>query len=166
MGGFEGGSHSPNMKRLITLLILSITLCGTMMAQNALFRKYGDMDNVKYVNIGRSMLEQMAKNGKTQVGGVNITGLGIGMPLNAILIISTTQADIVKQMKEDDTQIASSDYNTLIVTREGKNHSSSIYYRKAKPHNELVMFVVDGEETTFIVMTGSFSQKDVEKMFL
>lgn len=154
------------MKRILTLLIFCLTLCGSLLAQNELFRKYAAMDDIKYVSIGKSMLEEMAKKGHTSVGGVNIKGLGPGMPLKSILIISSTSAECSKQMKEDEAAIAQSDYETIMVTREGKKFYSTVYFREARRHNELVMFVDDTEKTTFIVLMGTFSLQDVQRMFM
>lgn len=154
------------MKRILSLLIICLAFCGSLMAQNEIFRKYAAMDDVKYVNIGKSMLEQMAKKGNTSIGGVNINGLGPGMPLKSIMIITSTNEESSKQMKEDEAQIASSDYETIMVTREGKKFYSTVYFREDRRQNELVMFVDDAEKTTFIVLMGTFSLSDVQRMFM
>lgn len=154
-------------KCILTLsLFLCIGLCSTLMAQNAIFQKYSGMDHVKYVSIGKSMLEQMAKSGKTTIGGVDIRGLGPGMPFDGILIISTSESAVGQQIQDDEKSLSNSSYANMMITQDGKQHRSSIYFREAKPSNELVMFVSDGPEYTVIVLTGSFKQKDIERMFL
>lgn len=154
------------MKRLATLLICIISLCSAALAQNAMFAKYMDMDDVKYVSIGRSMIKQMIKSGKTQVGNINFNGLGNNVDLQNILIISSTQGEACQQMKQDHQSMLGSDYNNLVTTREGKQHLSAIYFREGQKYNELVMYVVDEEEHIFIVLNGTFKQADIERMFL
>lgn len=153
-------------KRLLTLILLLVGCCGSLFAQNAIFSKYAAMDNVKYVSIGKSMLDQMVRSGKSTIGGVDIRGLGPGMPLTGILIISTTDAAVGQQIRSDEKTLASSAYANLVITQDGKQHRSSSYFHEDKPDSELVMFVTDGTENTLIVLTGTFKQKDIERMFL
>lgn len=154
------------MKRIMTLLICIIAIYSAAMAQNAMFAKYMEMDDVKYVSISRSMIKQMIKNGKTQVGNINFNGLSNNVDLNNILIITTSQAEASQQMKKDHQEIIASDYQNMVTTREGKQHLSAIYFREGKKYNELVMYVVDEDEHIFIVLNGDFKQADIERMFL
>lgn len=153
-------------KRFLTLILLFAGFCNSLLAQNAIFNKYADMDNVKYVSIGKSMLDQMVKSGKSTIGGVDIRGLGPDMPLTGILIISTSEASIGKQIRADEETLANSHYANMVITHDGKQHRSASYFHESRPNSELVMFVNDGDEHTIIVLTGTFRQKDIERMFL
>lgn len=161
------------MKRLLTLCLLLTALCCSLVAQNAAFRKYADMDDVKYVSIGKSMLEQMAQSGKSSIGGIDIRGLGPDTPLSNILIIASAEPAATRQIKADEEALAEADYNAMVITKDGNHSRTAIYFHNDAAHdkpqdkrNELVMFVTDGPEMTVIVLTGSFTQKDIERMFL
>lgn len=161
------------MKRILTLCLLSLALCASLTAQNPIFRKYADMDEVKYVSIGQSMLQQMAQSGKSTIGGIDIRGLGPDTPLTNILIISSSQATVTKQIEADEQALLDAHYANLSIVKDGKQSRSAIYFHedtqttnRKNRRNELVMFVTDGPEMTVIVLNGSFSQREVERMFL
>lgn len=153
-------------KRILTMILLLLGICGTALAQNAIFNKYAAMDNVKYVSIGKSMLDQMVQSGKSTIGGVDIRGLGPGMPLTGILIISTSDPAVGKQIRADEETLANSTYANMVITQNGQQHRSASYFHEATPNSELVMFVTDGDEHTLIVLIGTFRQNDIERMFL
>lgn len=161
------------MKRILTFCLLWLALCSATMAQNAIFRKYADMDKTKYVSIGKSMLEQMARSGRSNIGGIDIRGLGPNTPLTNILIIASADSAVTRQIKEDEETLISNHYANMMITKNDDQSRSAIYYHEdnqtkiAKDRrNELVMFVTDGPEMTVIVLTGSLTQRDVERMFL
>lgn len=154
------------MKRLLTLIIGLCGLCSIALAQNPVFAKYVEMDDVKYVSIGKSMIKQMAKNGKIQIGDVNISGLGKEMEINNILIISSSHPEARSQMSKDHVDTIVPNYQNLVTTREGKKMLSAVYFLEGKKNNELVMYVKDEDECIFIVLNGPFKQSDIERMFL
>lgn len=161
------------MKRIFILCLVSLALCASLTAQNPIFRKYADMDEVKYVSIGQSMLQQMAQSGKSTIRGIDIRGLGPDTPLTNILIISSSQATVTKQIEADEQALLDAYYANLSIVKDGKQNRSAIYFHedaqttnRKNRRNELVMFVTDGPEMTVIVLNGSFSQREVERMFL
>ena len=155
------------------LYILLIALCASLFgatqvqAQNPIFQKYSDMDNddVEYVCITRSMLRMLSNNNskkKIMVNGVNING--ISDAVKVLLIINSGDPSVCSLMKEDfKTLKADPNYEMLMMIKDGMDKVITLYNQK-KSDKELVMYIDDGIDQTFIVLTGDLTEDMVNKI--
>lgn len=147
----------------IVMLALTSWVPGAM-AQNKVFEKYSDMEDVEYICITQSMLSLLGgdKNSAT-INGVHIEG--ITKDIKIILIISSEEENPKKQMKKDfQTLKASNEYDILMDIREGKERITTLCNSK-NAEKEIIMNISDSDGSqTFIVLTGTFTDTQIKKL--
>lgn len=150
------------------LYILLIALCATLFgatqakAQNAIFEKYSDMDDVEYICITKSMLNLMSSNKGVEINGVKISG--ITDALKVLLIINTDDDGVGRQMKSDfKTLKADKRYEMLMMVKDNFERVTTLYNSHDKD-KELVMFIDESDSQTFIVLTGALSEEIINKI--
>ncbi|MBR0038262.1 MAG: DUF4252 domain-containing protein [Bacteroidales bacterium] len=157
------------MKKRVYLFVALclLTLTGLIptqaFAQNAVFGKYSDMEDVEYICITKWMLRHLkgADNSVT-INGVKVQGLSNA--IDVILIINSENRKVGEQMKNDFNTLKSDDnYKTLMVVKDNDSQVSTIFNDRQKT-KELVMFINDDDEQTFIVLTGDLSDEMIEKL--
>ena len=165
LGGGKRGVSSIMKKQLYILLIaLSATLFGATQAkaQNAIFEKYSDMDDVEYICITKSMLNLMSSNKGVEINGVKISG--ITDALKVLLIINTDDDGVGRQMKSDfKTLKADKRYEMLMMVKDNFERVTTLYNSHDKD-KELVMFIDESDSQTFIVLTGALSEEIINKI--
>ena len=159
-------------KQLYILLIaLSALLFGAApaKAQNAIFEKYSDMDDVEYICITKSMLNLLSTankdgGGKSEmtINGVKING--ITDAIKVLLIINSEDSDVGKQMKADfKTLKADPKYELLMMVKDNFDRVTTLY-NKSNKDKELVMFIDETDSQTFIVLTGALNEEIINKI--
>jgi len=147
----------------IVMLALTSWVPGAM-AQNKVFEKYSDMENVEYICITQSMLSLLGgDNNSATINGVHIEG--ITKDIKIILIISSEEENPKKQMKKDfQTLKASNEYDILMDIREGKERITTLCNSK-NAEKEIIMNISDSDGSqTFIVLTGTFTDTQIKKL--
>lgn len=148
--------------RLFTVLLSILTL-SPVGAQNKIFAKYADMDNVEYVSITKAMLDLLGQEGKATIQGIQIDG--VFPSLEGILLISTRDDAVCRQMEADKAAIEENEaYDCLLRLRSSERIFSSTYFGQNRGRNELIMFVGDDEDVSFIVLYGTFTQKELKEL--
>ena len=150
------------------LYILLIALCATLFgatqakAQNAIFEKYSDMEDVEYICITKSMLNLMSSNKGVEINGVKING--ITDALKVLLIINTDDDGVGRQMKTDFKALkADKRYEMLMMVKDNFERVTTLYNSHDKD-KELVMFIDESDSQTFIVLTGALSEEIINKI--
>lgn len=150
------------MKKIYTLLVLMVLSIGAMLpasAQNKIFEKYSDMDNVEYICITKSMLKLMSLGSNSvNINGVNVKGVTDAIKI--LLIINSEDDSVSQKMKADFNRIKSdSNYELLMMI---KNNQEKVYtlFNDNSKEKELIMYISDEDSQTFIVMTGALT-KDI-----
>ena len=158
------------MKKL--LYILTTALClwtarpTAAQAQNSLFEKYSDMDNVEYICITKSMLRLMSDMGKdnrqVKINGVTINGFTDAIK---VLLIINTDNDRAGRMMKTDFKTLKSDpnYEMLMMVRDDYEKVTTLYNSKGEDR-ELVMFIDEQDEQTFIVLSGKLTKEMINKI--
>lgn len=136
-----------------------IYLC-TAWAQNKVFQKYADIDNIEYICITKSMLKLLPNKSAT-INGVRIKG--ITDAINTILIINSQNEKVTAQMKEDFSSLRqNSGYEVLMETRNDNERVMTLLNTTTEV-KELVMYISHAnKEQTFIVLTGTFSDQQIK----
>lgn len=150
------------MKKIYTLLVLMVLSIGAMLpasAQNKIFEKYSDMDNVEYICITKSMLKLMSLGSNSvNINGVNVKGVTDAIKI--LLIINSEDDSVSQKMKADFNRIKSDcNYELLMMI---KNNQEKVYtlFNDNSKEKELIMYISDEDSQTFIVMTGALT-KDI-----
>lgn len=149
------------MKRILTILALTLYLC-TAWAQNKVFQKYADIDNIEYICITKSMLKLLPTK-SANINGVSISG--ITDAINTILIINSQNEKVTRQMKDDFATLRQDpDYEVLMETRNDNERVTTLLNPSLnKDVKELVMYISHAnKEQTFIVLTGTFSDQQIK----
>lgn len=155
-------------KRLYTLLAtviltFSCFFANTAVAQNRIFEKYSDMEDVEYICITRSMLKMLSMgNGSLNVNGVNVKGLTDA--IKVLVIVNSDNKDVCKQMKSDFQALkADSNYEMLMLIKDDKSVVTTLY-NDSKTDKELVMYINEDDSQTFIIITGKLNEDIVNKL--
>lgn len=151
------------MKKIYTLLVMVLFSLGLFVtqasAQNKIFEKYSDMDNVEYICITKSMLKLMSLGSNSvNINGVNVKGVTDAIKI--LLIINSEDDSVSQKMKADFNRIKSdSNYELLMMI---KNNQEKVYtlFNDNSKEKELIMYISDEDSQTFIVMTGALT-KDI-----
>jgi len=149
---------------LLTLVIIALSSVATpATAQNRVFEKYSDMDDVEYICITKSMLKLISPlDGNISINGVNIKGVTDNIKI--LVIISSSDAKACKQMKEDFRQLKSdSNYEVLMYVKDNDNRITTLFNEKAK-EKELVMYIDEDDEQTYIVLCGNLTEEMINKI--
>lgn len=154
------------MKKIFALLVIMVLSIGTMIpasAQNKIFEKYSDMDDVEYICITKSMLKLMSLGGSSvNINGVNVKGVTDAIKI--LLIINSEEQPVCQQMKTDFKTIKSdSNYELLMMI---KNNKEKVYtlFNDCSKEKELVMYIDNEDSQTFIVMTGALTKEIVNSL--
>jgi hypothetical protein len=155
-------------KRLFALLTLCmLTLTGLLVcpatAQNQIFEKYSNLDGVEYICLTKWMLRHLkSTDNSVTINGVKLQGLSNA--IEVILIINSDNAKAGAQMKEDFNALKSDpDYNVMMVVKDNNTHVSTLLNDK-NPVKEFVMYIDEGNEQTFIVLTGKLTDEMIQKL--
>ncbi len=153
------------MKKIYTLLVMLALTIGAMLpasAQNKIFEKYSDMNDVEYICITKSMLKLMSLGGEVNINGVNVKGVTDAIKI--LVIVNSDNEQVCQQMKSDFNKIKSdSNYEMLMMV---KNNEEKIYtfFNEHTKDKELIMYIGGSDSQTFIVMTGALTKEIVNKL--
>ncbi len=154
------------MKRIFLIIAISLLSLTSWMAveadaQNKVFSKYSEMDNVDYICITKSMLKLLGNSSAT-INGVHIEG--ITNAINVILIINSGDDEVSEMMKKD-YKILSSDPNfEVLMCAKSDGERVTTLLNATKTEKEVVMYIDEKDELTFIVLTGTFTDEQLKKL--
>lgn len=142
------------------LSLAALILCLSINAQNKIFDKYNEMRSVSSVYISKAMIDMQSN---VFAGDVYI-GKMAGQ-LDGVYIISTRDANIKKELRQDLNKFIASEKYELLMKQKSTVSSSSFYIKsKGNKVKELVM-ITDGAATLkFISLIGDFSLKDIQNI--
>lgn len=144
-------------KHIFLILLLFCTSFG--FAQNKLFDKYAEMDNVTSVYISKAMFQMMPS---LETGGLNLVNM-VGK-IDGLQILTTKQADVREKMKKDFGSQISNQHVELMRVKDGKTRT--VFYIKQKDDivNELIVLADTDAEYSVIQLTGNFTLKDIRSI--
>ncbi len=154
------------MKKIYVMLVIMVLSIGAMIpagAQNKIFEKYSDMDDVEYICITKSMLKLMSLGGSSvNINGVNVKGVTDAIKI--LLIINSEEQPVCQQMKTDFKALkGDSNYELLMMIKNNKEKVYTLFNDRSK-EKELVMYIDNEDSQTFIVMTGALTKEIVNSL--
>jgi len=145
------------MKTRHLLITLALFCTGMGFAQNKLFEKYADMDNVTSVYISKAMFQMMPVIENVGVNLMNMKG-----KIESLQLVSTENQDNIAQMKKEFSQLVTTRHEELMRIRDGNtrvNFYSDVQNDKIR---ELLMLVEAENNYMAILLTGNFTLKDIQ----
>ena len=141
------------LKYLYTILLLCcVNIC---FAQNKLFDKYADMDDVTSVYISKKMFQMMPV---METAGLNLANL-------KGKIESLQIADLRERMRGEFKALIGKDHEELMRVKDGKTKANFYVKQQGELIQELIM-IADMDDGGFSVMQllGRFTLQDVQEI--
>ena len=146
------------LKQLYTILLLCcVNIC---FAQNKLFDKYADMDDVTSVYISKKMFQMMPV---METAGLNLANLKGKM--ESLQILTTQKADLRERMRGEFKALIGKDHEELMRVKDGKTKANFYVKQQGELIQELIM-IADMDDGGFSVMQllGRFTLQDVQEI--
>ena len=146
------------LKYLYTILLLCcVNIC---FAQNKLFDKYADMDDVTSVYISKKMFQMMPV---METAGLNLANLK--GKIESLQILTTQKADLRERMRGEFKALIGKDHEELMRVKDGKTKANFYVKQQGELIQELIM-IADMDDGGFSVMQllGRFTLQDVQEI--
>ena len=147
------------MKIKYILLTVCLFCASVGFAQNKLFDKYADMDNVTSVYISKAMFQMMPQIDKVGVNLMNLKG-----KIESLQLVSTANKDKAAQMKKDFTQLVTSQLQELMRVKDDGSRVNFYSNMQGDQIKELIMLAESDSSYTAIQLTGNFTLKDIQEI--
>jgi len=147
------------MKTKYILLVLSLFCTSIGFAQNKLFDKYADMDNVTSIYISKAMFQMMP-----QIDNVGVNLMNLKGKIESLQLITSNNKDRMAQMKKDFSQLVTSQLQELMRIKDDKSHIHFYSNTQGDQIKELLMIVDDEDDYMVIQLIGNFTLKDIQEI--
>lgn len=142
---------------LLVLFLLCSTLC---FAQDKLFEKYADKDNVTSVYISKSMFQMMPDN--MRAGGLDLGNLK--GKIHNLQILTSENKEVKEQMKADFDAVVGKDHELLMKVKSDDTRASFFVKQKGEKISELIMLTDEEEDYVVMRLTGDFTIQDIRQI--
>lgn len=147
------------MKTKNILILLFLFCANVSFAQNKLFDKYVDMDNVTSVYISKAMFQMMPT---MEAGGLNL--MNLKGKIESLQILSTQNSTVKEQMKKEFSDLINDKYEELMRVKDQGTKATFYIKKKGYQISELIMLADTGSEFSVIQLLGNFSLKDIQSI--
>jgi len=145
------------MKTRYILIAVCLFCTSIGFAQNKLFAKYADMDNVTSVYISKAMFQMMPVINNVGVDLMNLKG-----KIESLQLVSSDNKDRKAQMKKDFSQLVTSQFQELMRVKDDKSNVRFYSNMQGDQIKELLMLAEDDDSYTVIQLIGNFTLKDIQ----
>jgi len=141
------------------VIVLCVFCVQLSFAQNKLFDKYADMDNVTSVYISKAMFQMMPKVADVGLNMANLAGKMEGLQL-----VTTEKKDMIPQMRKEFTQLVNKEQQELMRVKDGNTRVTFYANMKNDLITELLMLADADSSFTVIQLLGNFTLKDIQEI--
>lgn len=145
------------MKSKNIFLILFLFCTSLCFAQDNLFEKYADMDNVTSVFISKKMFDLMPDIESGGLDLVNLKG-----KINNLQIITSDKRDVRDQMRKEFGTLISKSHEELMRVKDNDTRASFYITQQGDLINEMVMLADTDSDYVVIRLTGRFTLQDIQ----
>jgi hypothetical protein len=145
------------MKTKNILIIICLFCTSAGFAQNKLFDKYADMDDVTSVYISKAMFQMMPAIEQAGVNLMNLKG-----KIESLQLVSTEKPDKIIQMKKEFLQLVTSQHQELMRVKDGNDRVNFYSDMKGDQIKELIMLAESDSSYTAIQLIGNFTLQDIQ----
>ena len=158
------------MKRILFLtVILLIVSALSAFAQNgkSIYQKYSDAENVSAIYISPAMFRLIGKIPELEVNDSGLNLAPVIRSLTGMYILNSENQAINASLRGDvDRFIKGGRYELLMEAKDDGETVRMYTVGDSKTIESFVMFVVDGDETTFICLDGQMPRDETEKLIV
>jgi len=147
------------MKTKYVLLAVCLFCSSIGFAQNKLFNKYADMDNVTSIYISKAMFQMMPVINNAGIDLMDLKG-----KIESLQLLTTDNKDRKAQMKKDFSELVTSQLQELMRVKDDKSNVRFYSNTQGDQIKELLMLVDDDDSFTAIQLVGNFTLKDIQKI--
>ncbi len=145
-------------------LIIIMALCSTSLsfAQDNLFEKYAEMDNVTSVYISKKMFSLFPS---IERGGLNLANLA--GKIDGLQILTSDNKAVCEKMRNDFKNVITKSHEELMRVKDNDTHVTFHILQKGDYINELIMLVDDkADESEYVIMklNGKFTIQDIQEI--
>lgn len=145
------------MKSKNIFLILFLFCTSLCFAQDNLFEKYADMDNVTSVFISKKMFDLMPNIESGSLNLVNLKG-----KINNLQIITSDKRDVREQMRKEFGDLISKSHEELMRVKDDDTRASFYITQQGDLINEMIMLADTDSDYVVIRLTGRFTLQDIQ----
>jgi len=147
------------MKTRYIIILLSFFCTSIVSAQNTLFDKYSNMDDVTIVYISKSMFNLMPN--------IEPEGIDLGAIKNKIeslQILTSSNETLISKMYDEFNVSTKKEYEELMRIKD-EDTIVNFYMKKEKERvNEFLMLTYSKEEFVAIQLVGNFTIDDIQQL--
>ena len=158
------------MKRILFLtVILLIVSALSAFAQNgrSIYQKYSDAENVSAIYISPAMFRLIGKIPELEINDSDVNLAPVVRTLTGMYILNSENQAINASLRGDvDRFIKGGRYELLMEAKDDGETVRMYTVGDSKTIESFVMFVVDGDETTFVCLDGQMPREETEKLII
>lgn len=147
------------MKTKNILLLLFLCCTSICFAQNKLFDKYSEMDNVTSVFISKAMFQMMPN---FETNGLNL--MNLKGKIEGLQILTTENNSIKETMRNDFKNLIGKDHEELMKVKDGKTRATFYVKQKGDLISELIMLADTDKSFNVIRLSGNFTLQDIQEI--
>ena len=147
------------MKSKNIFLILFLCCTSLCFAQDRLFEKYADMDNVTSVFISKKMFEMMPN---IESGGLDL--MNLKGKINNLQILTSEKREIRDQMRKEFSGLIGKSHEELMRVKDNNTKATFYIEQKGDQINEMIMLADTESEYVIIRLTGKFTLQDIQNV--
>ena len=147
------------MKTKNILLLLFLCCTSICFAQNKLFDKYSEMDNVTSVSISKAMFQMMPN---FETNGLNL--MNLKGKIEGLQILTTENNSIKETMRNDFKNLIGKDHEELMKVKDGKTRATFYVKQKGDLISELIMLADTDKSFNVIRLSGNFTLQDFQEI--
>ena len=147
------------MKTKNILLLLFLCCTSICFAQNKLFDKYSEMDNVTSVSISKAMFQMMPN---FETNGLNL--MNLKGKIEGLQILTTENNSIKETMRNDFKNLIGKDHEELMKVKDGKTRATFYVKQKGDLISELIMLADTDKSFNVIRLSGNLTLQDIQEI--
>lgn len=147
------------MKTKNILLILFLCCTNICFAQNKLFDKYSEMDDVTSVSISKAMFQMMPN---FETNGLNL--MNLKGKIEGLQILTTENNSIKETMRNDFKNLIGKNHEELMKVKDGKTRATFYVKQKGDLISELIMLADTDSSFNVIQLLGNFTLQDIQEI--
>lgn len=147
------------MKTKNILLIFFLCCTSICFAQNKLFDKYSEMDNVTSVYISKKMFQMMPAFDTNGLKLMNMKG-----KIEGLHVLSTEDNTKKENMRKDFKVLIGKDHEELMRVKDGNTRATFYVKQKGNLISELIMLANTDKSFSVIQLVGNFTLQDIQEI--
>lgn len=147
------------MKSKNIFLILFLCCTSLCFAQDKLFEKYADMDNVTSVFISKKMFEMIPDIESGNLNLMNLKG-----KINNLQILTSDKREVRDQMRKEFSSLIGQSHEELMRIKDNDTRAAFYIAQNGEMINEMIMLADTDSEYVIIRLNGNFTLQDIQNV--